>query len=75
MSRLNEIIENHDNLDHLFSIIKHYGVNAQFVADSLCKEFEGRCGQGEDSENGDTEADQAYAKDIVEDLKLFGARF
>lgn len=77
MSRLNEIIDNHDNLDQLFSIIKHYGVNAQFVADSLCKEFESRCESG-DAESGDTpdtQADQAYAKDIVEDLKQFQARF
>jgi hypothetical protein len=82
MSRLNEIIENHDNLDQLFSIIKHYGVNAQFVSDSLCKEFEARCGakegeesEDEDSEGEDSKEDQAYAKEIVEDLKLFSARF
>jgi hypothetical protein len=84
MSRLNEIIENHENLDQLFSIIKHYGVNAQFVADSLCKEFENRCESGDEKEKKeskggqegqDSEADQAFAMDIVEDLKLFTARF
>lgn len=75
MSRLNEIIDNHDNLDQLFSIIKHYGVNAQFVADSLCKEFENRCGSEDSGDSADSEADQAFAKDIVEDLKLFAARF
>ncbi|WP_438444232.1 hypothetical protein [Gorillibacterium sp. sgz5001074] len=75
MSRLNEIIDNHDNLDQLFSIIKHYGVNAQFVADSLCKEFQSRCESEDAKESGDSEADQAFAQDIVEDLKQFTARF
>lgn len=75
MSRLNEIIDNHDNLDQLFSIIKHYGVNAQFVADSLCKEFENRCGENSDQEHQESKADQAFAKEIVEDLKQFNARF
>lgn len=75
MSRLNEIIENHENLEQLFSIIKHYGVNAQFVADSVCKEFEERCKEEDGEKSGDSQADQAYAKDIIEDLKQFNARF
>ncbi|MDF2925016.1 MAG: hypothetical protein K0R57_3930 [Paenibacillaceae bacterium] len=70
MSRVNDIIENHDNLEQLFSIIKHYGVNAQFVTESLQKEFECRCGKGEEEQ-----ADLAYAKELVEDLKQFSARF
>jgi hypothetical protein len=70
MSRVNEIIDNHTNLDQLFSLIKHYGVNAQFVSESLRKEFEGRCG-----EEGEDQTEQAYAKDLVEDLKQFDARF
>lgn len=74
MSRLNEIIDNHDNLDQLFSIIKHYGVNAQFVSDALYTHFESRSGDG-GNESGDSTEDKAIAKEIMEDLKQFSARF
>lgn len=70
MNRANEIIENHGNLDELFAIIKHYGVNAQFVSDSLVKEFENRV-----KEEGEEDTEKVYAQDIVEDLKVFSARF
>jgi len=40
VSHLTEIIDNHHNLDGLFSIVKHYGVSAEFVTDALVQRFE-----------------------------------
>lgn len=66
MSRLTEIIENHKQLDQLFSIIKHYGVNAAFVSDALQQQFAARS----EAEEGDA-AEKAYVKDMLEDLQQF----
>lgn len=66
MSRLTDIMENHKRLDELFSIIKHYGVNAAFVSEALQQQFEARS----QAEDGDA-AEKAYAKDIIEDLQQF----
>lgn len=75
MSRLNEIIDNHQNLDQLFSIIRHYGVSAEFVSDALLKHFEERIEGEGDEEQQDSEEDKAYMAEIIDDLKQFTARF
>ncbi|EXX84589.1 hypothetical protein BG53_10940 [Paenibacillus darwinianus] len=58
MSRLNEFVENHEQLDTINVILKHYGVSAEFVAETLTEGF------GEDKE---------LPKELVEDLKQFNA--
>lgn len=72
MSRLSEIIENHHCLDQLFAIIKHHGVNAEFVSSALVAQFEQRM---EDSDEEETQEDQTCSQDFIDDLKQFGARF
>lgn len=75
MSRLSEIIENHKNLDDLFSIFKHYGVNAQFVAASVVEQFDQAAGEA--PQNGGTPTDtetEPYPPDLIEDLKQYFAR-
>ncbi|CAM4492918.1 MULTISPECIES: hypothetical protein [Paenibacillus] len=58
MSRLNEYVDNHEHLDTINTILKHYGVSAEFVAHTLCESF------GEDKE---------LPKEFIEDLKQFNA--
>ena len=58
MSRLNEVVENHENLDKLNIILKHYGVSAEFVAHTLAEGF------GQDKE---------LPKELIEDMKQFCA--
>jgi hypothetical protein len=58
MSRLNEFIENHNHLDTINVILKHYGVSAEFVASTLTGGF------GEDKE---------LPKELLDDLKQFTA--
>lgn len=58
MSRLNEVIDNHCHLDQINTILKHYGVSAEFVASTLMDGF------GDDKE---------LPKELVEDLKQFNA--
>lgn len=65
MSRLTDIMENHQNLEQLFALLKHYGVNAEFVSASLMNEFEKL--KEEQSEEETTE--------LMEDLTQFYARF
>ncbi len=68
MSRLHEIMENHENLEQLFALLKHYGVNAEFVSASLMNEFDKlKAEQSEESEEDTTE--------LIEDLNQFYARF
>jgi len=70
MSRLNEIIDNNQQLDDLLYIIRHYGVNAQFVAEALLKQFQERKGELEEGS-----AEHAFSQDLIEDLTQFVARF
>lgn len=65
MSRLTDIMDNHQNLEQLFALLKHYGVNAEFVTASLMNEFEKL--KEEESEEETTE--------LMEDLTQFYARF
>ena len=58
MSRLTDYVENHENLDKLNVILKHYGVSAEFVAHTLAEVF------GQDKE---------LPKELVEDMKQFSA--
>lgn len=71
MSRLSEIIDNHQNLDHLFSILKHYGVSAEYLSLALINQFENEP-EGNEEE---TEDNTAYSQDLVDDLNQFCARF
>lgn len=73
MSRLTEIIDNHHNLEQLFSIIRHYGVSAEFVSDALLQHFEER--RKTEGEGADSEEDKAYMAEIIDDLKQYIARF
>lgn len=72
MSRLSEIIDNHQNLDQLFSIMKHYGVNAEFISTALVTQFEEAQEQSDDEESEDT---APYSQALIDDLKQFCARF
>jgi hypothetical protein len=58
MSRLSEFVENHERLDKINVILKHYGVSAEFVVHTLTDGF------GEDKE---------LPKELVEDLKQYNA--
>lgn len=71
MSRLAEIIDNHKNLDQLFSIMKHYGVNAEYISTALVTQFEEAMEQSE----GDSEESAPYSQALIDDLKQFCARF
>lgn len=71
MSRLSEIIDNHQNLDQLFSIMKHYGVNAEFISTALVTQFEEQMEQSED----ESEESAPYSQALIDDLKQFCARF
>ena len=74
MSRLTEIIENHQNLDQLFAILKHYGVSAEFVSATLLIEFrELQASQDEAKES--EAAEDADLAPLIEDLTQFDARF
>jgi sulfur relay (sulfurtransferase) DsrF/TusC family protein len=72
LSRLNEIITNHENLEHLFSIIKHHGVNAEFISQAILEHFQPN--QEDENENSEQESDD-QAKQLLEDLTQFNARF
>lgn len=58
MSRLHDYVENHANLDKLNTILKHYGVSAEFVAQTLTDGFE---------------QDKELPKELLEDMKQFHA--
>ncbi|TDF91873.1 hypothetical protein [Paenibacillus piri] len=72
MSHLTEIIDNHKHLDGLFSIVKHYGVSAEFVTDALVQRFE-QIQQDEGSEEN-TQEEKAYCDEILNTLNQFFAR-
>ncbi|MEK8126445.1 hypothetical protein WMW72_00800 [Paenibacillus filicis] len=61
MSRLHDIVENHQQLGQLTAVLTHYGVNAAFVASSLLQAFE------QEAE------DEAPDQDLIADLKLLVA--
>jgi hypothetical protein len=69
MSRLAEIIDNHEHLDQLFSLMKHYGVNAEFIAAAVIEQFQNGEEKGAEGEENKTEQN-----DLVNDLKQFCAR-
>ncbi len=65
MSRLTEMLENHENLNDLMSLLKHHAVNAEFISKSLIDQ----CNKQND------EDDQQYSLDLIDDLHQFSARF
>jgi hypothetical protein len=73
MSRVTEIIENNHNLDQLFSIVRHYGVNAEYISAALIQQFEQESENGEDGEENKKE--KGYTQELVDDMKQFYARF
>ncbi|CAM4346651.1 hypothetical protein L1N85_22015 [Paenibacillus alkaliterrae] len=76
MSRLADIIENHQNLDQLFAIIKHHGVNAEYISIALIQQFEQASENGDGgTEDKDTEDNKDYSQELIDDLKQFCARF
>lgn len=77
MSRLSDIMENHENLDQLLSIIKHYGVNAEYLNTALLQRFEQEAGQNEEGEETEAEDEEmkAIPQELIDDLKQFNARF
>jgi hypothetical protein len=72
MSQLTEIIENHKNLESLFSIVKHYGVSAEFVTDALVQRFEQV--QNDDQLEQNTPEETAYCVEILDTLNQYYAR-
>ncbi|WP_373228946.1 hypothetical protein [Cohnella sp.] len=75
MSRLVDIIENHHNLDQFFSIIKHYGVSAEYISDALIQQFEQKSEQSDGGKEETKEDIQVYPQELIDDLKQFYARF
>lgn len=77
MSRLTEIVDNHDNLNDLLAILKHYAVSAEFVSFAVIEQFKKRNEENQETENEEenTELDQQYTTELVEDLNHFYARF
>ena len=60
MSRLREIVENHEHLDDLCAVLKHYGVNAEFVTAAVVEALNKGSEEGEEQEqepNADLTAD------------------
>lgn len=76
MSRLTEIFENHANIDELCALLKHYGVNAQFVAEALTQSFEQlETDEGQPAEQeGQEQANANISQELVDDLKQYIAR-
>jgi len=72
MSRLTEIIDNHNNLEQLFALLRHYGVNAEFVSASLLNEF---AKTKKEEEEDDAENNDESVSQFIEDLQQFYARF
>jgi hypothetical protein len=70
LSRLNEIIQNHENMEQLYSIIKHHGVNAEFVSLALLEQLK----QNNPDENSEENNDE-NATLLIEDLTQYNARF
>ncbi|GIQ67197.1 hypothetical protein DUZ99_17720 [Xylanibacillus composti] len=85
MSRLTDIIENHRNLDELVAILKHYGLNAEYIAALMIEQLEHQLEEGEDTdeeasqefeESGDEEKqDEDGSQQLLDDLKQYYARF
>jgi hypothetical protein len=75
MSRLTEIIDNHRRLDELFSLIRHYGMSAEFVTDGLIQQLQQIQDADEDEDEENSEADKEYATDMLNDLKQFYSTF
>jgi hypothetical protein len=75
MSRLTEIMDNHKHLEDLFAIIRHYGMSAEFVTDSLIVQLEHMGSSEEEGEEEGSETDKEYAQDMLEDLKQFYSLF
>lgn len=70
MSRLADIVENHERLDELTGLFKHHGVNAEFVAEALVNRLERDAGT-----SGDPSTETVGLKELLEDLQQFRARF
>lgn len=66
-----EIIENHQNLDECLSIIKHYGVSAEYISNSLIQQFE----QNMEQKDADAEENKDLSQELIDDLKQFCSRF
>ncbi|SDC19212.1 hypothetical protein SAMN02799630_00760 [Paenibacillus sp. UNCCL117] len=66
MSRLHDIVENHEQLGQLNAVLTHYGVNAAFVAASLLQAFE------QEKEN---EEQPEPNQDLITDLKQLVATY
>ncbi|MFD0677494.1 MULTISPECIES: hypothetical protein [unclassified Paenibacillus] len=73
MSHLTEIIDNHNNLDGVFSIVKHYGVSAEFVTDALVQRFE-QIQKNDEEFEGSTEEEKVYCEEILNTLNQYYAR-
>lgn len=75
MSRLADIIDNHQNLDQFFSIIKHYGVSAEYISTALIQQFEQISEQTDGDKEASKEDSKEYPQELIDDLKQFYARF
>lgn len=73
MSRLTEIMDNHNHLDDLMSLLKHYAVSAEFVSFALIEQFKQK--EEDASTNEELSEDQQYTSVLIEDLSQFFARF
>ncbi len=81
MSRLTDIIENHHNLDELVAILKHYGLNAEYIAALMIEQLENQLEEGVNAEEeanhaaADDEGEQDGSQQLLDDLKQYCARF
>ncbi|AEI40086.1 hypothetical protein [Paenibacillus mucilaginosus] len=75
MSRLNEIMENHEQLEKLNALLKHYSVNAEFVTASLIEKLDCLSSSSEEEEGEEGAAAQEPNAELLEDLKRFSSGF
>ncbi|MCZ8518111.1 MULTISPECIES: hypothetical protein [Paenibacillus] len=77
MSRLNEIMDNHQQLERLNALLKHYSVNAEFVTASLIDKLDCLSSSSSEEEEGQEEGSAAKEPnaELIEDLKRFSSGF
>ncbi|WP_426452247.1 hypothetical protein ACP26L_09370 [Paenibacillus sp. S-38] len=75
MSRLNEIMENHEQLERLNALLKHYSVNAEFVTASLIEKLDCLSSSSEEGEGEEGAEAREPNAELIEDLKRFSSGF
>lgn len=69
MSRVQQIVDNHKQLGELVALLKHHGLNAEYVCRALLEKCE------EEMDEGKNREESAQLQPFVQDLKQMIARF